>query len=404
MRKYLFPIGTLAKNFLTIRTNQCKVNAVNLGTDYKKLLKTAESWRTRILSDLIALSEIPAPSFKEGKRRKKFTQLMERINFDKLEQDGVGNIIGIRKGKGKGGILVSAHLDTVFPETLNHTTRINMKKVYGPSVGDNSLGLASILATGEILNELKITTHHDLLFAGTVGGETNLQGMRKLIEEHGKELKYVICVEGHGLGRIDNVAIGNMRMELNIRVKEGHSFRDFGSPNAIVLMSKLINRFLSIPKVSVHKVALNISHIYGGIAYDSIPISCKTGIELSYRNKKAFTDFYKKFNTTISKMEKEEGVRIKKREISSAPTGNISRSHQLIKGLIKIHHYLGIESKFGFGNTGGSIPLSQGIPAVTIGITLGYGLHLPEEKIEIKPIIKGIKQLLLLILNIDRIK
>lgn len=367
-----------------------------------KILEIVELFKTRIIADLITLSEIPAPSSKEAKRRKKFIELMKRRHFSELLQDEAGNVIGVRKGTKNNKILLSAHIDTIFPETLDHTVKVDMEKIYGLSVGDNALGLAALLTVSEVLDELDIQTKHDILFAGTVRGETDMYGMKKLIANFEKDLECVLCLEGHGSGRIDNVAIGHLRIELGIKVQSGHSFRDFGQPNAISLMSSLINKITALATGEDHKLALNIGHIKGGVAYDSIPPSCYAGIEISYKSKEAFKSLYKQFEEMISKMEKRNGIQIERREISKLPSGNIPKSHLLVKEIVKIHKLLGIKSFFGSFSTGGSIPLSFGIPTVTLGITEGGGLHLPEEYIEIAPVTKGIQQIILLILNIDK--
>lgn len=366
-----------------------------------KSLRLAKKWVIRILSDIVTLSEIPAPSDKEGEKRRRLLTLMKRMNFHTLQRDNFGNLIGVRKGRGDRKIIFTAHLDTVFHEKIDHTVRITAERVYGPGVGDDSLGIASMLALSKILDEAKIDTDNDFIFAATVRGETDFYGMRGLMETYKNEVDYVIPVEGHGLGKLGFVSVGKIRLRINSQVKGGESLSEFGRSNAIVVMNKVINQLLSIGLPIEPKTTLNLGVIEGGIAYNTVAPSCSLGVEISSEQREPLLRLHHEVSEVIYNAEY-DGVRLDMEELSRCPIGGIPKTHPMVKTAVEIHKFLGIETSYGVTGFEGSVPLSMGIPSITVGITNGVNQHLVDEYIEIEPIILGLEQIILLALSLDK--
>lgn len=370
--------------------------------DPRGALELAEGWTDRVLTDLITLSEIPAPTFGEKNRGDRLFRLMERSGCDEIERDEVGNIVGVRRGsRGEKAIFVSAHMDTVFPRELDHTVRIDAKRVYGPGVGDDSLGLAAMLAVMEILNQAEVGTGNDLIFAGTVGGEGNFHGMRVLMRELGHEIDYAISLEGHNLGRVDYVSVGNVRLRITCEAKGGDSWRDYGTSNAIIAVNRVINGLLALDVNKTPRTTINLGLIGGGTAYGTISSKATLGLDIRSEDQGELKRLESEVYDVAARVGEIERVSIEVDEVLRTPGAGISSSHPLVREVLDIHRNLGIRSVLGSGSLGGSIPLSSGIPTVTLGLTRGANPHRPEENIEIEPISKGLKQILLLILTLD---
>lgn len=365
-------------------------------------LELAEDWIDRVLSDLITLSEIPAPTFEEKGRGERLFRLMERSGCDEVERDEAGNIIGVRRGSGgEKAIFLAAHMDTVFPREIDHTVRIDARRVYGPGVGDDGLGLAAMLAVLEILNEAEVETLHDLVFAGTVGGEGNFHGMRTLMKGLAGRVDYAISLEGHSLGRVDYVSVGNVRLRITCEAKGGDSWRDYGTSNAIVAVNRVINGLLALDVNSSPRTTINLGLIGGGAAYGTISSRATLGIDIRSEDEDELRRLESEVYDVTAKVGEIERVSIQVDEVTRTPGAGISSSHRLVRKVMDIHRDLGIRSVLGSGSLGGSIPLSAGIPTVTLGLTRGENPHRPEESIEIQPIARGLKQILLLVLALD---
>ena len=142
---------------------------------------------TRTLEEQIALTQIPAPPFKEAVRAQDFAARLRAAGLSDVSIDAVGNVIGKRKGTGKGPLLVvSAHLDTVFAEGSDVTVTKKDGRYYGLGVIDDSRGLVAVLSVLRAMEHAKLRTIGDVWFVGTVGEEAlgNLRGVKALFAEH----------------------------------------------------------------------------------------------------------------------------------------------------------------------------------------------------------------------------
>ena len=152
---------------------------------YQKLMADVRADEARALAELKTMTEIPAPPFKEKARAEYFVSRLKALGLSDAHIDAEGNAIGIRKGTGNGPrLLISAHLDTVFPEGTDVTVKSRDGKLYAPGIGDDTRGLAVLLSWLKVLNENKVQTVGDLVFVGNVGEEElgNLRGMKAVFQ------------------------------------------------------------------------------------------------------------------------------------------------------------------------------------------------------------------------------
>src|SRR5436190_7014700 len=154
------------------QTPQASVRRIIDSPEFKTATMFIQGDHDRFVSELVALTEVPAPPFKEKKRGEAFLALMRQLNLSDVEMDGAGNVLGVRKGTGSGPMLaVLAHMDTVFPEGTAVTVKRDGSKFSAPGVGDNTRGLALMLAVIRAMDAGKFQTAGDVLFVGNVGEE-----------------------------------------------------------------------------------------------------------------------------------------------------------------------------------------------------------------------------------------
>src|SRR3954471_11120095 len=188
----------------------------------------------RTFTEQKRITEIPAPPFKEKVRAEYFLKRMQELGFKDASIDAEGNVIALRKGSGGGRpkLVVSAHLDTVFPEGTDVTVKEKDGFILAPGIGDDSRGLAALLSLIKAVNANGIATVGDVMFVGTVGEEElgNLRGVKALFRDHA-DIDGFISIDGLGITRVVNQATGSHRYEMILRGPGGHSFQEFGLPS-----------------------------------------------------------------------------------------------------------------------------------------------------------------------------
>ena len=182
----------------------------------KSALAAIEADDERTLRDQIELTEIPAPPFKEVVRAAAYAKRLQALGFADARVDKEGNVIAVRKGNGKGPLLVvSAHLDTVFPEGTDVKVKKQGERYYAPGIYDDGRGLASLLSVVRALNATQIKTVGDVWFVGTVGEEElgDLRGVKALFRDHAG-IDGFISLDGLGIDRVVNAATGSRRFKI----------------------------------------------------------------------------------------------------------------------------------------------------------------------------------------------
>ena len=217
--------------------------------DVERLLSRVKHALQDTLALTTQIAQIPAPTGAETERAAFVAQEMAALGLADVHTDAVGNVIGRRPGKREGpALMIAAHTDTVFPAETDLTVRRGTDRIAGPGVGDNSLGVAAILTAARLLETLKVTTENDMLFVADVGEEGlgDLRGMRKAVRTYRDRTSAVIAVEGHNLGRITHRAVGSRRYRITVQGPGGHSWGNYGRPNAIHILARLITDLVAL--------------------------------------------------------------------------------------------------------------------------------------------------------------
>jgi di/tripeptidase len=91
------------------------------------------------------------------------------------------------------------------------------------------------------------------------------------------------------------------------------------------------------------------------------------------------------------------GVTVEMEIIGQRPSGELPAEHPLVNLAAECLRAVGIEPHLNIGSTDANLPLSRGLPSITIGLTTGGRGHTAHEFINLSPLEKGKEQLLQLV-------
>src|SRR5215216_2382360 len=253
---------------------------------HPKIVKTLDDIKAddeRAFAEQKRITEIPAPPFKEKVRAEYYQKRMQELGFREASIDAEGNVIALRKGTGGGRprLVVSAHLDTVFPEGTDVAVKEKDGAIVAPGIGDDSRGLAAMLSLIKVINENQIATVGDLMFVGTVGEEElgNLRGVKALFRDHA-EIDGFISIDGLGITRVVNQATGSHRYQMIFRGPGGHSFQEFGLPSAIHAMGRAIAKISDLQTPRDPKTTFTVGTVSGGTSVNAIAGEAKMAVDM----------------------------------------------------------------------------------------------------------------------------
>lgn len=352
---------------------------------YKKLLQRA-----------IEIQQIPAPTFAEGKRAEFVRHQFEAEGLADVFQDEAGNVYARLPGYGNARpLVVSAHLDTVFPAETSLRVRREPTKIYGPGLGDNSLGVAALFGLVWLLRERHLQLPGDLWLVANVGEEGlgNLRGMLALVERFGKLARAFIVLEGLALGHVYHRAIGVQRYRITAKTAGGHSWSDYGQPSAVHELAALVTRLAALPLPAQPRTTLNVGVIAGGTSVNTLAAEAYCELDLRSESPHTLSLVVAQVENLV-RLANRPGVVIQAEEIGQRPAGEIPANHPLVRLAEQCLRRQGLEPVLTSGSTDANIPLSRGLPAVVLGITTGGGAHTLNEFIEIQPVQKGMEQIL----------
>ena len=341
---------------------------------------------------------IPAPSFAESERAEFVATQFESRGLSP-EIDEMGNVIARRKGTGSArSLLLAAHTDTVFPMDTEISVRRENGRMIGPSIGDNSLAVATLIELASILDEAQVSTPGDLLLVANVGEEGlgNLRGIRAVCDRFGEELGGVIAIEGHNVGRVTLGAVGSKRIRVTVNGPGGHSWGAFGQPSAIHELGLIIADMSKLKVPDDPKTTFNVGLIEGGVSVNTIAPRASAVIDMRSIDPTALNKLSFDVEQIVGRRRSDQ-VSIQIEVLGERPAGWIAASSRIVQAASGILRELGLEPILNASSTDANIPISRGIPAICIGLTQGSGAHRVEESIEIAPIEQGLLQLALLV-------
>jgi acetylornithine deacetylase/succinyl-diaminopimelate desuccinylase-like protein len=375
------------------------VKRIMTSKPFKKAAAALDAGHDRWVSDTIALTEIPAPPFKEAARAKAYQQMFQERGLSEVEIDEEGNVLGLRKGKGGNGlVVVSAHLDTVFPEGTKVKVRRQGDTLHAPGVGDDSAGLATQLAFIDALNAAGIRTEHDILFVGTVGEEGlgDLRGVRHFFTK-GKykgRARAFFSIDGAGLDAITTGGAGSKRYRVTFKGPGGHSYGAFGIVNPMAAMSRTVVDLYKIPVPQQPKTTYSASVVGGGTSVNSIPDAVWMEFDMRSESAAELAKLEQQFLAIVSNaVQAENQARSTKqgtvaadiKVIGDRPAGQTTPTSDIVQYAASAYRTEGIKLNYRSNSTDANIPMSLGIPAITISrVARGERAHAPDEWIGIE--------------------
>lgn len=348
---------------------------------HPRVIKTLDDIKAdddRALAEQKRITEIPAPPYKEKVRAEYYLKRFQELGFKDAAIDAEGNVIGLRKGSGGGPkLVVSAHLDTVFPEGTDVTVKEKDGMILAPGIGDDSRGLAALLSLIQAMNANDIKTVGDVMFVGTVGEEElgNLRGVKALFRDH-SDIDGFISIDGLGITRIVNQATGSHRYEMIFKGPGGHSFQEFGLPSAIHAMGRAIAKISELQPPHEPKTTFTVGTVAGGTSVNAIAAEARMAVDMRSDSTEELLKLEAKLLDLVKDAVKEENARWKSDKmtveiklIGDRPAGMVALDSPIVQATQRAVATITREPRVTFAgsSTDSNWAMSRGIPAVTIG-------------------------------------
>jgi len=354
----------------------------------------------RLIALAIEIQQIPAPTFEEAQRAKFMRELFAQQKLQDVSIDKTGNVYGRLPGiQGQKSdvrpLIISAHMDTVFPADTDLRVTRQSERIYGPGLGDNSLGVAALCGLLWVLRARNIELGGDVWFVANVceEGLGDLRGMKAVVDHFGAGVRAYLVIEGLALGHIYHRAVGVKRYRVTARTTGGHSWSDYGKPSAIHELSKLVVQLAALELPGQPRTTMNVGKISGGTSVNVIASEAAFDLDLRSEGYQALKELVSAAEKLIHQASK-PGVKIEADVIGQRPAGEISTGHPFVLLATDCLKEQGLNAGLISGSTDANVPLSKGYPAIVLGVTTGGSAHTVHEYINTVPIAQGIEQLI----------
>jgi len=377
-----FTVGIALTSFIQ---NFARKASASQATDDPRLAHVLDILRTTVAAtteEQIHITEIPAPPFQEATRAAYMKKLLTAAGL-RVEMDATGNVIGEFPGSTPEIVMLTAHMDTVFPAGTDVRVKHEGGRLLAPGISDNGTGLAALVALAKAFHEAKVKTNKTILFVADVGeeGEGNLRGIRALVDAYKRNLKYVIALDGSATEYVTNAALASRRVEVSITGPGGHSWSDFGVPNPIHALGRGISRFVVARVPEFPRTSFNIGEIQGGTSVNSIPMNALMKVDLRSESESELAKLEVLLRDAMRGGIDEEMSAARERGMAGSgnllelkinvlgvrPAGELPESSPLLAALLAADTRLGNRSRRERSSTDANIPLSLGIAAISIG-------------------------------------
>jgi len=334
----------------------------------------------QLLDETIELTEIPAPPFAEEKRAQRFAEKLREAGLTDVSIDEEGNVVGRRRGRsGDRTVVLSAHLDTVFPIETDVTVKVEGDTLFAPGVGDNTRGLVVVLAILRAMQQHDIATEADVLFVGNVGEEGlgDLRGVKYLFREGGPRIDAMIAVDGGKTSRLVFGGVGSHRYRVTYKGPGGHSWGAFGRASPHHAMGRAISEFIENAvevTASGDKTTFNVGRIGGGTSVNSIAFESWMEVDLRSGNQTKLDAIDAVLKRAVQKAlqdenaAREEGAEltVDVDRIGTRPAARSDIESPLVQTAAAAMNALGVEPDLQISSTDANHPISIGIPAITL--------------------------------------
>jgi tripeptide aminopeptidase len=359
----------------------------------------------------VELTNIPAPTFGEKARGDYFLRLFEELKLERVRRDAAGNVLaelpGTAPARRRRLVLLTAHLDTVFPPGTRIEVRRGNGRIYAPGITDNGAGLAALLGVARAMRAAGLRPRDSIMLAATVGeeGEGNLFGIRQLLEQRDvrKAVRGVVVLDGADIAHIAAHGLGSRRVRVTVRGPGGHSWTDFGMANPIHALAAAICQFSATPVPADPRTTFNIGEIQGGTSVNSVPFCASMKVDIRSASAVEVRRLSSLLDRTVRQAVQEQNERARSgklayqiEEMGERPAADLPHNARLLESVRAVDRCLGIEARIERSSTDANIPLAMGIEAVSLGGGgQGGGIHSLQEWYDPASRELGLKRILL---------
>lgn len=372
----------------------------------------------RLVTDIVTLTEIPAPPFKEDRRGAAYLDRLRRTGLADVERDEVGNVMGLRRGTGGGPLVaIAAHLDTVFPEGTDVRVKRDGTRLSAPGIGDDTRALAVLLAMIRGLDAAGVETAGDILFVADVGEEGlgDLRGMKYLFSKgkYAGRIKAFVAIDGAGSGNeITTGALGSKRYRVTFKGPGGHSYNAFGLVNPAFALGRGIDKFQAMKVPSSPRTTFNVGVMGGGTSVNSIPYESWMEIDMRSESRAELEKLNETFIGLMHEAADEENrarstadgrITVDLKLIGDRPSGETPPTADIVQVASAVVRAMGMTPQLTIGSTDSNIPISLGIPAITVDSGgRGDRAHALDEWIDVDKTssVRGIRTALAILLTL----
>lgn len=385
--------------------------------EVEQALRFFETNAAAITDEHISICSIPATPFAEQQRAEYLAERFRQLGLSEVSLDEEGNCLGLLKGRASSPlIIVSAHLDTVFAEGTDFTVRREGHRLFAPGISDDGCGLVALIAIVQSLRAAQIKLEGSILFVGTVGeeGEGNLRGVRHLLTRgpwSRRPIDAFLSFDGPGIDRITHRALGSRRYRVEFIGTGGHSWGDFGLPNPVHAIGRAISRLAAYPAPKDPRTTFNVGSITGGTSVNAIPSQAAMEVDLRSAGDTELRRLDAFFRRAMKEAAEEENaarrpgdppLKLHVEMIGERPSGETPADSPLVKLAIETTRLLGVEPRLDQSSTDSNLPISLGIPAITLGAGGTSGAsHTLAEWYDPRERDKGLKRGLLVVLGLS---
>jgi tripeptide aminopeptidase len=413
-RRVAFPLAVVAAIWAAGGTAAAQAGAGTIGTRLVAdaavtraldLVTALEPW---VLEQQVALCEVPAPPFGEQRRAEVYRKALADLGLQQVRIDAEGNVIGVRPGRAaRPNAVISAHLDTVFPEATDVTVTRTGTRLRGPGIGDDCRGLAVMLGVVRALQDSRLETPGTITFVATVGEEGlgDLRGVKHLFaKELPGGIDRFVSIDGTGLGVVAG-GVGSLRYRVTFSGPGGHSYGAFGMPNPVHAMGRAIAAVSDLQVPARPKTTFNVGRVGGGTSVNAIAFESWMEVDLRSESPDALADLDQRFTQAMeaavvaenARWASQVSVKVEVAMVGNRPAGRTADTSPIVQAVRSVGEALGLSTSLGMSSTDANTPMSLGIPAITIGGGgRGTGAHSLEEEFDTTGSADGTRRALLL--------
>ncbi len=360
--------------------------------------------REEVLANLAMLAQIPAPTGEEAARVRYILDRFVATGLPEAGADEKGNAVGFLPGKtGRRTVMLVAHLDTLIPKEADHNVFVQADRLVGAGVSDNSLGVAVMSMLPRCLDELGIQLDSNLQLIGSVGSlqRGDHEGLRFFLDHAQRKIDFGLVLEGIELGRLNTFSIGTVRADIVCDVRPEHE-RGYGADSALIVLNQIINRILKISIPTRPFTKIRLGQIKAGALYNIEPNHGELGLEVVSDSNEMIDRIIGEIEDIVTESSARNAIDLKLDCFFRREPGGIPFAHPLVKCVVNVMSQLRLQPDQSHRPSELSEFVAHGIPAVTLGITTGETHIRRPDFVMIDPILKGVAQIIGVLLEIDR--